>query len=107
MNVTRVVAQCNLEGEGMFEHDPWKTMEQLSFAHCVRDGVMRGRHPLSPGDPIQRRGRTCPQGTTSTLRDGEQEVCKLHPGHQPSLDGNERKVVLYLCSNISGRKTPD
>ena len=39
-SITRVAARCHLGGADAVEHGPWKTMEWLHLAHCVRDGVI-------------------------------------------------------------------
>lgn len=80
VNVTRMVAQCNLGGEGVLEHDPWKTMEQLNFAHCVRDGVMGGGIHSVPG--IQSR----------------EEAARVHRGQPPHSVMEGRRFVNYTLA---------
>lgn len=51
----------------MFEHDPWKTIEPLNFAHCVRDEVM-GEASTEPwGSNPEKRLHTCTEDNLHTL----------------------------------------
>lgn len=103
-NVTRVAARCYLGGDSTLEHNPWKTMEQLHFAHW--DGRV-WEHLLSPGTHSEKRlhiqrGQPSCLGMEGRGAGGSYET---HPGCLPSPRwGGERVVYCGFALTFQAGK---